>query len=419
MLVPHRMFAHGGVGGNYPGSNNDLELFQNRGNVANAIATSGAETCTTYNLLKLARKLFLHEHDPAYMDYCERGLLNMITGSRADTDATHDPQVTYFQPVGPGAVRGYGNTGTCCGGTGLENHTKYQDTVFLRSADDSALWVNLYAPATLTWSEKGFTVTQETSFPRQDHSKLTVDGNGSLDLKLRVPAWAQRGFHVTVNGLRQELDARPGAYVTLSRDWNRGDVVEIRIPFSVRVERVIDRPDTQAVFWGPLLLQIMDDPGGGAFPELSLYRHLKRDGDYGRAAITAGAVTPAGDPTFTAGGFTLRPYHISDTQAASSYFRRVEPTIVFGSLDTGVPNRKRDDGLPRYDVPSTASPRPATTARPSWTCSGTRPLRQPRAVRRRRHRSRQRLRHRRRVHHGRAGVVGGRSPRSAPSVPAS
>ncbi|NUT48697.1 MAG: glycosylase, partial [Saccharothrix sp.] len=351
MVVPHRVFAHGGVGGNYPGSNNNLELFQNRGNIANAVATSGAETCTTYNLLKLSRNLFLHEHDPAYLDYYERGLFNMITGSRADTTSTGDPQVTYFQPVGPGATRSFGNTGTCCGGTGLENHTKYQETVFFRDADDSALWVNLYIPATLTWAGKGFTVTQETAFPREDRAKLTVDGTGPLDLKLRVPGWARRGFSVTVNGRAQDLDARPGTYVTLSREWTPGDVVEIRMPFDLRIERAADRPDTQAVFWGPVLLQIMGDPGGGAFRELSLYRHLKRDGDYGRAAITAAPVTPAGDRTFTAGGLTLRPYHISDNQPASSYFRRVEPTVVFGAIDTGVPNRKRDDGLPVYDVP--------------------------------------------------------------------
>ena len=78
------------------------------------------------------------------MDYYERGLLNMITGSRADTTTTSDPQVTYFQPLTPGASRSYGNTGTCCGGTGLENHTKYQETIYLKSADGSTLWVNLY-----------------------------------------------------------------------------------------------------------------------------------------------------------------------------------------------------------------------------------------------------------------------------------
>jgi hypothetical protein len=109
-----------------------------------------------------------------------------------------------------------------------------------------------------------------------------------------------------------------------------------------------------------VLLQTLGNPGGGAFRELTLYRHLKRDGDYARAAITHQSTTAAGDPYFTTHGFTLRPYYISDTQPVSSYFRRVEPTVVFGSIDTGVPNRKRDDGLPNYDVPVTGIPSPGT-----------------------------------------------------------
>lgn len=360
MVVPHRAFASGGSGGNYPGSNNNTELFQNRDNVANAIAQGGAETCTTYNLIKLARNLFLHEHDPAYMDYYERGMLNMIAGSRADTTATSDPQVTYFQPLTPGSTRSYGNTGTCCGGTGLENHTKYQETVFLRSADGSTLWVNLYTPATLTWAEKGFTVTQQTAYPRGDSTRLTIDGTGRLDLRLRVPGWVRKGFFVTVNGVAENVTAAPGSYLTVSRTWKPGDTVEIRMPFSIRIERALDRPDTQAIFWGPVLLQLVGDPGGGGFRELTLYRHLKRDGDYARAAITHTSTTAAGDPNFTAQGFPLRPYYVSDTQPLSSYFRRVEPTIVFGSLDTGVPNRKRNDGLPHYDVPVSGVSSPGT-----------------------------------------------------------
>jgi hypothetical protein len=360
MVVPHRTFANGGTSGNYPGSNNNVEMFQNRGNIANAIAQAGAETCTTYNLIKLAHNLFLHEQDPAYMDHYEQGLLNMITGSRADTATTSNPQLTYFQPLTPGVARSYGNTGTCCGGTGLENHTKYQNGIYLKSADGTALWVNLYAPSTLTWAEKGFTVTQQTTYPREDRTTLTIDGNGPLDINLRVPGWVRKGFFVTVNGVAENVDAEPGSYLTVSRTWQPGDTIEIRMPFSIRIERALDRPDTQAIFWGPVHLQILGNPGGGTFRELTLYRHLKRDGDYARAAITHDSTTAAGDPHFTTHGFTIRPYYISDTQPVSSYFRRVEPTIMFGSIDTGVPNRKRNDGLPNYDVPVTGIPSPGT-----------------------------------------------------------
>lgn len=354
-VVPHRHFATGGVGGSYPGSDGNGELFQNRDNIANAMNSSGAETCTAYNVLKLARNLFLHEHNATYMDSYERGLFNQISGSRADTSSTRDPQLTYFQQLTPGTPRDFGNTGTCCGGTGMESHTKYQETIYLRSADGSTLWINLFIPSTLTWAEKGFTIKQETNFPRGDTAKYTITGQGPLDINLRVPAWALKGFEVTINGEPETSEeAQPGSYLTLSRTWKTGDVIEVHMPFSIQIERARDRPDTQAIKWGPLLLQLVGKPSSssndGHFG-LSLYQYLKRDGDYSKVAIKQQSST--GDPIFKTanGSLTARPYYIGDSQSVSSYFRRVEPTIVFGSIDVGVPNRKRNDGLPNYDVP--------------------------------------------------------------------
>ncbi|KAF2994362.1 hypothetical protein E8E13_001229 [Curvularia kusanoi] len=356
-VVPHREFASGGTGGDVPGFSANSELFQNRDNIANAIATNGAETCTTYNTLKLARNLFLHEHNATYMDHYERGLFNMIAGSRADTADNSDPQLTYFQPLTPGSPREYGNTGTCCGGSGMESHTKYQETIYLRSADGSALWVNLYIPSTLHWAERGFSVKQETKFPREGSTKFTISGEGPLDLKLRVPGWVRKGFRVSVNGEEQSVEsARPSTYFSLSRTWKTGDMVEVQMPLSVRTERAMDRPDTQALMWGPILLQTVGEPNDGDYWKLSLYRGLKLDGDYQHAAVQQRSKTPNGDPVFAAFSSTnsslvIRPYYVSDTQAVSSYFRRLEPNVVFGNLDTGVPNRKRNDGLPKYDVP--------------------------------------------------------------------
>ena len=355
MVVPHRMFAHGGTGGNYPGSNNNIEMFQNRDDIANALADGGAETCITYNLLKLARNLFFFDEDPARMDYCERGLVNQIPGQRADNDNTSNPQVCYFQPLNPGSRRSYGNTGTCDGGTGLENHTKYQESIYFHSADKSTLWVNLFIASTLDWADNGFTVKQETDYPREQATKLTVDGNGPLTIKIRVPAWVEKGFDVKVNGRAQQVTAKPGTYLSLKRTWRSGDTIEISMPFSIRIERARDRPDTQTIFYGPLMLPILGNPGSGTFRELTLYRYLKRDGDYSREAITK-----TGDLTFTTEGFSLRPHFVGDTQSQSPYFRRVEPEIVFGSIQTGVPNYKRNDGLPDYDVPVSGIQSPGT-----------------------------------------------------------
>jgi DUF1680 family protein len=102
--------------------------------------------------------------------------------------------------------------------------------------------VNLFVSSTLTWAERGFTIVQETDFPRADSTKITVNGSGPLTIKLRVPAWARSGYFVRVNGRVVDVDAKPSSYVDLDRNWAPGDTIEITMPFSFRIERAIDRP---------------------------------------------------------------------------------------------------------------------------------------------------------------------------------
>ncbi|KAH7039763.1 uncharacterized protein B0I36DRAFT_234595 [Microdochium trichocladiopsis] len=409
-IVPHRLFASGGTGGTYPGASDGTnpELFQNRGNIARAIAENGAETCTTYNVLKLARGLFLLENGAeGYMDTYERGLFNMILGSRADQDSTNNdddgPLLTYFQPLTPGSRREYGNTGTCCGGTGMESHTKYQETIYFQSdaaggGASATLWVNLYIASTLQWEERGVVVKQDTAFPRDDLVTFTISrpdsastDDISLAIKLRIPAWIRPGtLSLLINGEQQqelEQTAKPGSYLTLPKStWRPNDTIQLKLPMTIRVERASDRPDTQALMYGPVLLQTVGSPppassndtadNGPPFWELSLYQYLKLDGDYSRAAIVALNTTSTAttrrranggnddDPLFTTTttsgqALPVRPYYISiPGDPVSSYFRRVEPTILFGTVQTHITNRKRDDGLPAYNVPVQGVPAP-------------------------------------------------------------
>lgn len=348
MVVPHRMFSHGSAGGQYAAGdgfpqNTNAELFQPRDDIAGSLTyqtrpetdsgSGGGETCSTYNLLKLTRNLFFHDPDPAYMDYYERGLLNHILGSRRDADSASEPHVTYFLPAHPGATRGFGNLGTCCGGTGLENHTKYQDSIYFRSADGGTLYVNLYIASTLRWD--GFTVTQETDFPREQKSTLVVNGRGRREIKLRVPGWVRKGFTVTINGDTQHVKAVPSTYLSLNRSWRPGDRVEISMPFSLRVERAIDDPTVQSLFHGPLVLPALNN--SRTWRTFSFYKHLKLNGDLGAA------VTPLGQPNFfSTHDHTLRPLYIGVNEAHHIYFKRVEPTVVFGTVDSGVSNEPVD-----------------------------------------------------------------------------
>jgi DUF1680 family protein len=258
-------------------------------------------------------------------------------------------------PVQPGRNRSYGNIGTCCGGTGMENHTKYQDSIYFHSEDGQTLYVNLYIPSTLHWPEEGFTITQETGYPLEGASTLTVDGSGSLAIKLRVPAWVRKGYTVRVNGEVQDLDAKPGTYVTLNRRWSRGDKIEIAMPFSFRTEPTIDDKSVQALYHGPILLAVQNPPVGDDLEtgliEMSFYGSMKLDGDL------AAAMTPGDEPNFfTTNGHDLAPFYVADPQEGRDthpyhvYVRRHEPRVVFGSIDAGVNNPSKDDGTTLLDA---------------------------------------------------------------------
>ncbi|WP_330292649.1 beta-L-arabinofuranosidase domain-containing protein [Streptomyces sp. NBC_00576] len=336
MVAGPRTYSLGGTG--------QGEMFRARNAIAATLADNNAETCATYNMLKLSRQLFFHTPDPAYMDYYERGLTNHILASRRDARSTTSPEVTYFVGMGPGVVREYDNTGTCCGGTGMENHTKYQDSVYFRSADGNALYVNLYLASTLRWPERGLVIDQTSDFPSEGVRTLTFrEGGGSLDLKLRVPSWATGGFTVTVNGVAQPAGAVPGSYLTLSRNWQRGDRITVSAPYRLRVERALDDPTVQSVFCGPVLLVARSQTT--TFRTFSFYKDFTLQGDL------AASVKPEGRPLhFTTHGLTLAPFHIADTARYHAYFKRSEPVVVFGTVTSGVPNRARTDGLTFLDV---------------------------------------------------------------------
>ncbi len=54
--------------------------------------------------------------------------------------------------------------------------------------------------------------------------------------------------------------------------------------------------------------------------------------------------------TFTTNGYTLAPFYNDDTSPYHVYFHRSEPEIVFGSVDSGMANPQRSDGLSFLDA---------------------------------------------------------------------
>lgn len=214
----------------------------------------GPETCNTYNMLKLSKMLFLSEASPEYLDFYERGLYNHILASQHPEEGGF----VYFTPMRPQHYRVYSQPETsfwCCVGSGLENHAKYGELIYAHTDDE--LYVNLFIPSTLEWQEKGVSLRQETRFPDEEKTLLTVTSRKptSFALKLRYPEWiSEDGFKVLVNGKEQKVTTSPGSYVTIDQKWKQGDKVEVSLPMQTSLEQLPDESPYYAVLHGPVVL---------------------------------------------------------------------------------------------------------------------------------------------------------------------
>ena len=205
------------------------------------------ETCCAYNLAKLTKDLNCFNPDDArYMDYYERVLYNQIIGSVNPRQY----QTVYQYAVGLDASKPWGNEtpqATCCGGTGVENHVKYQEAAYF--VNDRTLWVALYLPTTAHWTQKGVTVKQSCLWPAERSEIRITEGTATFAMKLRVPYWATEGFDVRLNGKSLAATYQPCSYVEIpARQWSAQDVVEVIMPFTRHLDFGPDKMETSPAY---------------------------------------------------------------------------------------------------------------------------------------------------------------------------
>ncbi|MBN1851454.1 MAG: glycoside hydrolase family 127 protein [Pirellulales bacterium] len=241
------------------GGHSNGEHFSPKEKLSEALGPATTETCNTYNMLKLTRHLFCWEPDAKYADYYERALYNHILASQHPETG----MMCYYVPLRSGSAKqgdGYGYSSPldsfwCCTGTGIENHAKYGDSIYFHDGKETLI-VNLYIASELRIPETDMIVRQETRFPEEDTTRLILTCKEPKEgtLKIRHPAWAASGIEMTVNGVRQDTESRPGSYVTLRRQWENNDRVEVKLPMRLSTEGFRDNPDRFAFLNGPLVL---------------------------------------------------------------------------------------------------------------------------------------------------------------------
>ena len=245
-VVKERSYA---IGGHSLG-----EHFTPKARLPEALGPDTCETCNTYNMLKLTRRLFCWEPRAEYADYYERALYNHILASQNPSTG----MMCYFLPLGFGAKKEYctpEDSFWCCTGTGIENHAKYGDSIYFHQGG-TALFVNLFIASELHWRAAGVVLRQETNYPEEGRTRLVFACEKPVELRLNIrhPYWATSGFDIRVNGVRLQDVGEPGSYAAVARSWKSGDTVEAAMPFSLRTESFRSNPHRLAFMHGPLVL---------------------------------------------------------------------------------------------------------------------------------------------------------------------
>ena len=232
------------------GGNSEWEHF-GEANILDAERTNcNCETCNTYNMLKLSRELFKITGSRKYADYYETTFINAILSSQnPETGMT-----TYFQPMATGFFKVYSTPFSnfwCCTGSGMENFSKLGDSIFYK--DDNSIYIIRYTSSSVSWSEKGLTLTQELDFAKSETVRITVSGSASADIVLRVPDWCAAAPTVKINGSVVQTKSVNG-FISLSGEWHDGDVIEYTLPMEVTVYDLPDDANVVAFKYGPYVL---------------------------------------------------------------------------------------------------------------------------------------------------------------------
>ncbi|GMY16330.1 DUF1680 domain-containing protein [Fagus crenata] len=248
------------------------EFWSDPKRLASTLKNENEESCTTYNMLKVSRRLFTWTKEMAYADYYERALTNGVLSIQRGTE----PGVMiYMLPLGRGVskARSYHGWGTqddkfwCCYGTGIESFSKLGDSIYFEEEGNvPGLYIIQYITSSLDWKSGQILLNQKvdpvSSWDPYLRVTLTLTSKKGADqssnLNLRIPSWTHAdGAQASLNGQSLTLPA-PGNFLSVTKNWTPGDKLTLQLPISLRTEAIQDdRPEyasIQAILYGPYLL---------------------------------------------------------------------------------------------------------------------------------------------------------------------
>ena len=241
-VTADHIYSIGGVG--------ETEMFRPKKQIASYISDKTAESCATYNMLKLTGGLYQYNGGAEYMHYYENAVTNHILSCGDISGPTG--LTTYFMPSEPGAQKQFDATeNSCCHGTGYENHFKYGEYIY--GKDKEGVIVNLFIPNRLDNGEDIIEIAADAEKDSFDMA-IKVDRLSAEILKVRKPLWAESAV-IAVDKQTVTPEEKDGYYIF--------EIIKGTITFKFSCKPYLrpcpDDENTASVCWGPLVLAAISD----------------------------------------------------------------------------------------------------------------------------------------------------------------
>lgn len=296
------------------GGNSEAEHFGVAGRTYDRITDKTCENCNTYNMLKLTKHL--HKLNPSLekVDYYERALYNQILASQNPNDG----MVCYMSPLSAGSRRWYSTpfeSFWCCVGTGIENHARYGEFIYLHDKKDN-LYVNLFIPSELNWKKRNITFIQKTTFPVSDtiHYEIRTENEQRFELNLRLPKWTESS-ELFINGEKQNVKAKNG-YVSITNKWKNGDKITYILTKNFHSEEALGDSALRAYLYGPIVLSAIFENNNSIYPVIVTDDFHKANDLLEKTDVPMFFKMKASQPF----PVTMKPYYQTEGEALMVYF---------------------------------------------------------------------------------------------------
>lgn len=297
-IVDCKMYVTGGIG-----HTKHVEGFAEDYDLPNKEAY--CETCASIGMVLWNWRMNSMTADSKYIDIMERSLYNGVMSGISlggdlffyvnplESDGNHHRQSWY---------------GCACCPSNLCRFLPSIGNYLYQTCEDS-IYVNLYAGNRAQIDD--VVLEETTGYPWTGNVKIEVCSNTDKIFKLRIPGWCE-SWTATVNGndITSGIDK---GYITISREWKSGDVIELNMDMPVKLVKADDHVTAdlgkRAVQRGPIVFCLESVDNKDSYDTASL--------NSGEELLATDRETfPEGTVNITAGNLKFIPYYAWDNREA-------------------------------------------------------------------------------------------------------